>query len=207
MSTISEIDHVGIVVVGRLTNNLDNRKIRCALIMPLINENYIQFFTAVCTEWLPLLESIECKDVIIKALRHRVQTKQVGVAGFVIMPNHIHIIWRMAAETKRENFQRDFLKITAKPIIDILKRNNSNMIKEITVNLKDRKLQVWKRNSLSVDLFSEKFLLQKLNYIHKNPCHPRWELAAHPLDYLYSSAKFYYNRERDFEMLKHYADV
>ena len=175
--------------------------------MPLVNENYIQFFTAVCTSWLPLLELTECKNVIIKALRHRVQTKQVGVAGFVIMPNHVHIIWRMAAETKREDFQRDFLKITAKQIIDILKRTNPDTIKEITVNLKDRNLQVWKRNSMSIDLFNEKFLLQKLNYVHKNPCHPRWQLATQPLDYLYSSAKFYYNRENSFGILQHFADV
>jgi len=99
------------------------------------------------------------------------------------------------------------LKITAKQIIDILKRTKPGMIKEITVNLKDRELQVWKRNSMSIDLFNEKFLIQKLNYIHKNPCHPRWELAAHPVDYLYSSARFYYNRENDFEILKDYADI
>jgi len=72
--------------------------------MPLINENYVQFFTAVCADRLPLLESVECKNVIIKALKYRVQTKQIGVAGFVIMPNHFHVIWRMAAEIKRENF-------------------------------------------------------------------------------------------------------
>ncbi len=87
------------------------------------------------------------------------------------------------------------MKITAKQIIDILQTSDPEMIKKITVNLKDRKLQVWKRNSMSIDLYNEKFLLQKLNYIHKNPCHAKWELAAHLCDYLYSSAKFYYNRE------------
>jgi REP element-mobilizing transposase RayT len=136
-----------------------------------------------------------------------VQTKQVGVASFVIMPNHIHIVWRVAAEIKRENFQRDFLKITAKQIIDVLKRSDPEIVKDITVNLKDRKLQVWKRNSMSIDLYNEKFLLQKLNYIHNNPCHPRWDLAPYPHDYRYSSAKFYHNRENDFEILQHYANI
>jgi hypothetical protein len=46
-----------------------------------------------------------------------------------------------------------------------------------------------------------------LYYIHKNPCHPKWELAVQPCDYLYSSAKFYHNRENSFEILKHYADI
>ncbi|HMG68998.1 MAG TPA: hypothetical protein VK588_14975 [Chitinophagaceae bacterium] len=175
--------------------------------MPLINENYVQFFTAVCTDWLHLLKSDECKDVVIRALKYRVQTKQAGVSSFVIMPNHIHIIWRIAPEINREDFQRDFLKITAKQIIDILKMNNPELIKEITVSLADRNLQVWKRNSMSIDLYSEKFILQKLNYIHRNPCHPKWELATNPNDYLYSSATFYYNRENNFEILEHYAEI
>ena len=98
--------------------------------MPLINENYMQFFTALCTDWLPLLESDECKNVVIKALKYRIQTRQVGVAAFVIMPNHIHTVRRMAAETKREDFQRDFLKITSKQIIDVIKRTKPEMIKE-----------------------------------------------------------------------------
>src|SRR4030095_17257723 len=106
--------------------------------MPLINENHIQFFTAVCTEWLSLLSSENCKNVIIEALKYRVGAKQVGVAAFVIMPNHVHIIWRMAADIRREDFQRDFLKITARQIIVILKRTNPEIIKEITVNLKER---------------------------------------------------------------------
>ena len=72
----------------------------------------------------------------------------MGIASFVIMPNHIHIIWRMAEGTKREDFQRDFLKITAKQIIDILQKTDPKLIKDITVDLKDRKMQVWKRNSM-----------------------------------------------------------
>ena len=86
--------------------------------MPLINENYTQFFTAVCTDWLPLLQNDECKDVILRALKYRVQVKEIAVSGFVIMPNHIHVIWRMSAQTKRENLPRDFLKITAKQITE-----------------------------------------------------------------------------------------
>ena len=175
--------------------------------MPAVNENYIQFFTAVCYDWLSLLKSEEYKNIIINALQYRVKTKQATIGGFVIMPNHIHIIWRIAAGTKREDFQNDLLKITGKGIIDILSRTEPDMIKKITVDLKDRKLQVWKRNSMSIDLYNEKFLLQKLNYIHNNPCQPKWELVAHPHDYLYSSAKYYYNRNDPFQLLKHYADI
>lgn len=92
-------------------------------------------------------------------------------------------------------------------MIDILSSAEPDMIKKITVDLKDRKLQVWKRNSISIDVYNEKFLLQKLNYIHNNPCQPKWEPGAHPYDYLYSSAKYYYNRNDPFRLLKNYADI
>jgi hypothetical protein len=38
---------------------------------------------------------------------------------------------------------------------------------------------------------SEKFLLQKLNYIHRNPVSGRWNLVQDYTDYEHSSASFY----------------
>lgn len=37
----------------------------------------------------------------------------------------------------------------------------------------------------------EKFLLQKLNYIHRNPVSGRWHLVKDYTDYEHSSASFY----------------
>jgi hypothetical protein len=38
---------------------------------------------------------------------------------------------------------------------------------------------------------SDRFIDQKLDYMHDNPCRGVWRLAASPVDYLHSSAKFY----------------
>jgi len=37
------------------------------------------------------------------------------------MPNHIHLIWRIQNGFKLETVQRDFLKFTAKAIIEKIK--------------------------------------------------------------------------------------
>lgn len=42
------------------------------------------------------------------------------------------------------------------------------------------------------DCVNEKFILQKLDYIHNNPCNGKWNLANHPCDYPHSSAQFYF---------------
>jgi REP element-mobilizing transposase RayT len=173
----------------------------------LLQDHHVQFFTAVCKDWLPLLQNDACKQVVLNALRFRVKTKQVKVCAFVIMPNHFHIIWRIAAEIQQQDFQRDFLKITAKQIIDIISRTDKALFEKIKVDLKDRKMQVWKRNSMSIGLYNHPFFLQKLEYIHNNPCQPKWNLAAHPNDYVFSSAKFYETGENSFELMTHYSDI
>ncbi len=38
---------------------------------------------------------------------------------------------------------------------------------------------------------TEKFILQKLIYMHENPCAERWKLCAKPYQYEHSSAAFY----------------
>ena len=45
--------------------------------------------------------------------------------------------------------------------------SNSPLLQDLTVNKKDRKRQVWMRDSLSVPLWSEAVLIQKLDDIHK----------------------------------------
>ncbi len=45
-------------------------------------------------------------------------------------------------------------------------------------------------------------MLQKLNYIHRNPVVDRWQLAVNTSDCYFSSAKFYETGERDFSFLK-----
>jgi hypothetical protein len=39
------------------------------------------------------------------------------------------------------------------------------------------------------------------NYIHNNSCQPKWDLAKHPLDYKFSSARFYEDGTDIFEIL------
>lgn len=101
----------------------------------------------------------------------------------------MHVIWQVQPGHTKESVQRDFLKFTAQRIKDDLVKNNPGVIKEFEVNAKDRKYQFWKRNSLSIELYSGKVFLQKMNYIHNNPV--KAGLCSVPEEYKYSSALFY----------------
>ena len=54
----------------------------------------IEFFTATCLNWQNLLHSDERKQVIMDSLKFLVEDKRIWLYGFVIMPNHIHLMWR-----------------------------------------------------------------------------------------------------------------
>ena len=146
-------------------------------------QNYIQFFTASILKWKPLLLNNEYKEIIIRSLDFLTKNKRVKVYAFVIMPNHIHILWQVLQPHELKNVQRDFLKYCSQHIQKDLRTNNPSLHKEFEVNLKDRRFQVWQRNPLSIDLLSRKVIEQKLDYIHNNPVQGKWMLSNDPLEY------------------------
>ena len=58
---------------------------------------------------------------------------------------------------------------TAKAIKLKLALEDPDVLEQLRVNKYDRKYQIWKREPLSIELFTEKAFLQKLEYIHQNP--------------------------------------
>ncbi|MFN2458015.1 MAG: transposase, partial [Chitinophagaceae bacterium] len=94
----------------------------------LVQDHHVQFFTAVCKDWLPLLQSDAAKHIVIDALKYRIDKGEVKVCAYVIMPNHMHLIWRVSEKLRREDFQRDFLKFTAKKVIEYLQSNKSEFL-------------------------------------------------------------------------------
>ena len=72
-----------------------------------------QFFTATILEWKHLLKSDEYKQIIIDSLLFLKKEGSITVNAFVIMPNHIHLIWHIQDGYKREKIQLRFMKYTA----------------------------------------------------------------------------------------------
>jgi REP element-mobilizing transposase RayT len=172
--------------------------------MAEIITEYPHFFTATNLEWKRLLFRDKYKDVIIESMRFLVKNKLVIIYGFVIMENHIHIIWQLQAGKRREDVQRDFLKYTAQQIKKDMMGNHPEDLVGYRVKAKDRKYQFWERNPLSIEIWSEKVLMQKLKYIHENPV--RAGICKYSDDYKYSSALFYKFGKDNWGFLTHLRD-
>ena len=86
------------------------------------------------------------------------------------MPNHVHLLWRIAEGFERENVQSALLSFTAHAFKKRLKQKKSSLLKNYYVDATDRDYQFWQREPMIKEVWTERFLLQKLNYIHNNPC-------------------------------------
>ena len=170
--------------------------------MAEINFDYHpQFFTATILEWRHLLNDDEYKDILIDSLQFLKSEKSVVIYGYVIMPNHIHLIWQIQDGFKRDNIQMRFLKFTAQQMKFKLQKENPLLLEQFRVNAADRNYQFWERNPLSVDLWSEAVFDQKLDYIHYNPVQEKWRLAEFPEEYRYSSARYYLTGHDEFALI------
>ncbi len=168
----------------------------------IFTKEHPEFLTVTCLDWKLILAGNRFKDIIIDSLAFLVKSKRIYIYGFVIMDNHFHVIWQMVGDHQRSDVQRDFLKFTGQQILKILQKEKSEMLNELIVNAKDRKYQVWERNSLGIPLWTPQVFAQKLDYIHNNPVQAG--LCKWPEDYKYSSAKFYQKNEKDWIFLTHY---
>jgi REP element-mobilizing transposase RayT len=172
----------------------------------MFEQRHVAFFTATVLEWKQLLKPDKYKALIVESLRFLVGHERVTVYGFVIMPNHLHLLWRIKEPHLRENVQRDFLKFTAQQIRFDLEKNHPQVLEKFFVGAKDRKYQIWERNPLSVYCYTPAVLMQKLHYIHHNPVQEKWKLAAVPEEYEFSSARFYAGNSGSFGFLTHLHD-
>lgn len=147
------------------------------------------------------------KNVIINSLTYLSDARKIDVFGFVIMPNHIHLIWRINEMNGKETSQGSFLKYTAYEFKNILKTDKENSLATYAVKAQNKEYEFWQRDSLALHLFTEEVAYQKLDYTHYNPCTEYWQLAKDSCDYLFSSAKFYEMGEMNYTFLKDLREV
>jgi hypothetical protein len=94
-----------------------------------------------------------------------------------------------------------FMKFTAKSIQKDLRIFHPLVLEQFKVESNTKDYHFWKREALPFHLYTPELIYQKLNYIHNNPCQGKWMLASNPLEYKFSSAKFYETGIDDFGFL------
>jgi putative transposase len=154
------------------------------------------FLTFSVMGWIDIFSRQRYRDILLNSLSFCREKKNLKLGAYVIMSNHMHVIWR-AADNNLSDIIRDYKTFTSKAITEGIATEPEsrrdwllymfNFYSNKT-NAND-KYKVWTNGNHPEEIYSNEFMLTKLNYIHQNPTRAR--LVAEPEHYLYSSASNY----------------
>ncbi|MEX2232449.1 MAG: hypothetical protein WD824_09830 [Cyclobacteriaceae bacterium] len=175
----------------------------------------IYFITFTCWRWLRLFELTNGYYAIYKWFD--VLKKQGHyITGYVIMPNHFHglLAFRNTQGLPINNIIGNGKRFIAYEIIKQLEKlNEQDILPKLGESVKQKDMLRGKLHEVFEPSFdwkeceTEKFIEQKLNYIHNNPCSGKWNLAENPWDYIHSSAQFYINGIQGIYEVLHYQEL
>jgi len=109
------------------------------------------------------------------------------------MPDHVHAIGNNQSG-KISDWLRRVRGNSARKILDWLREEQHTVsLKKLALNPPQKQQHthaVWQKNPSVIDLWSHKFVRQKLHYLHLNPV--RAGLCEHPADWKWSSCRAYF---------------
>lgn len=156
-------------------------------------EGHIYYITTVVYNRLPIFTRPSFVIPLIDSLNFYRYKQEFKLLGYVIMPDHVHfIIWPFGGATVSD-IMRDYKKFTS---VRLIRQAEVENITEWTTAFEqageetgrsDNK--VWQDSYWDENVYTRRFLLQKLNYVYRNPL--RAGLVEHPADYYYSSYRNY----------------
>lgn len=172
------------------------------------------FCTFTCINWLPLIETTKSYDLIYNWFKILKQ-ENIAVVAYAIMPNHLHCILHFpTADFDLNKIIGNGKRFIAYEIVNRLEVNKEaailELLRESLTEREKKKGQLHKVFKQSFDakpIFSDKFLMQKINYIHNNPVSGKWNLAMDFVSYEHSSASFYELGQVQHFLPVHYRDL
>ncbi len=174
----------------------------------------IFFITFTCYKWLNLIEKVNAYDLfynwftILKKDNH-------CLVGYVIMPNHVHLlisfdkakqpINTIIGNRKRFIAYEIVKRLEAAGEVELLTLLKTGV--EANRKANNKQHEVWQQSFDWKYCDSEKLILQKLNYLHYNPCNGKWMLAPSFVEYVHSAASFYELGTCVYSGLVHYKEI
>jgi len=120
------------------------------------------------------------------------------VYAWCVMSNHVHLIFSSVKEEKPELILGSFKRFTSKAIVAAIKENLQEsrrdwllkQFEEAGEKLSNvKQYQLWRHDNKPIELWSNKVIDEKLNYIHNNPVEEGLVFRAE--HYVYNSATDY----------------
>src|SRR6478736_2440258 len=101
--------------------------------------NEVYFWTITIKKWIHLLQDDKYKTVVIESLKWLCEKKLVRIYGYIVMPNHIHLLWEQLKMNGKEFPKNSFEKFTAHQFQKKLEKEDPFMLQKFKVSTSDRK--------------------------------------------------------------------
>ena len=161
------------------------------------DQSGLYYFTFQVVGWADIFTRQCYRDIVLDSFTYCRKKKGLELFAYVIMTNHIHTIMRSKNE-KLSDLVRDFKKYNSKRILKEVATNNKESRKDwlemifkyyAKFNKRAGEKQLWTHENHAIVLYSNAFIIEKLDYIHTNPV--KAGIVEYPEQYLYSSARNY----------------
>ena len=174
----------------------------------------IYFVTFTCFNWRCLFDLSGAWHTVYKWF-DALFSKGIRVTGYVVMPNHIHSLLYFPEMPKSLNTMVGNAKrfMAYDIIAGLEERKQVALLNELHSYVKKNEKKKGQRHKVFEESFDAKecwtreFIVQKLDYIHRNPVSKKWQLVNDFVEYPYSSASFYEKGIKHYEKLLHVAEV
>ena len=148
------------------------------------NEPTLYYVTFTCYNWLPLFSLTNGFDLIYNWFDYLKNNSSIKVTAYIIMPNHVHVILFFPnANYNLNTIISNAKRFVAYELVNRLKQLKENKIlQQLTDGVTEREQKkgqlhrVFKESFDAKPVYTRKFLLQKINYIHLNPVRGNWRL-------------------------------
>ncbi|MEX1001741.1 MAG: transposase [Crocinitomicaceae bacterium] len=155
------------------------------------------FLTLTVVGWADVFTRPVYKEALIDSLKYCIDHKGLNVYAYVVMTNHVHLLVNSEPSFKLEDTIRDFKRHTSKTVINLILSEPESR-REWLMSLfgmaaiessKVQRIKFWQTGNHAIEIYSEKFVWEKINYIHNNPV--RSKFVSKPEGWTYSSATNY----------------
>lgn len=161
------------------------------------NPEGIYFVSFATVYWIDIFVRQSYFNLITESLEYCRKSKGMLLFAYCIMPSHVHLIFK-DKNNKPGKILGEFKTFTSKELQNLILDNSQESRKDWLLwfmqragqknsNVKNR--QFWQQNSNPIELWSNKVIDQKLDYIHNNPVDAGF--VTEPYHWKYSSAKNY----------------
>ena len=154
------------------------------------DDGHSHFITFSCNGRRKLLNQDRCKRIVISKLESTRRNYNGMCFGFVIMPEHVHVLTRFREKGTLSLFKQEWKRQSSLALVEYFQKSRNPVLEFITDD--EGHHQLWTPKQHDFNVWSRGKAVEKLEYMHRNPVDRG--LCRRSEDWPYSSARWYASR-------------